>query len=151
MYRSAETSVSTNSVGSAGRCRAAFKASSRSHSATVFPALWAAVSTSANSSGVTLVAMVLARKTGRASSFWEAGDCNGAGMREVLMRNPPRNQIAPCDFRRQAPECWKPLAISAFTRLGSGVLWVFTRVNTSPTMRKLQTSKLLIQSAFTFG
>jgi hypothetical protein len=78
--RDAETSASNNSVGSAGRSRAAFKANSRSHSATVFPAPSAAVSTSASSSGVTLVAMVLARRSGRASPFGESGDCNGFGM-----------------------------------------------------------------------
>ena len=45
----------------------------------------AAVSTSASSSGVTLVAMVLARRTARASPLGEAEDCKGAGMRGVLM------------------------------------------------------------------
>ena len=32
--------------------------------------------------------MVFARKAGRPSSFGEAGDCNGAGMRGVLMGKP---------------------------------------------------------------
>jgi hypothetical protein len=34
---------------------------------------------------VSLVAIVLVRRTERASSLDEAGDCNGAGMRGVLM------------------------------------------------------------------
>src|SRR6202021_3467772 len=126
MYRSAETSASSSSVGSAGRSRAAFKARSRSHSAKVFPAPSAAVSTSASSSGVTLVAMVLARRTGRASPLGEAGDCNGAGMRGVLMGNPPQNQLAPCNFGRQV---WDGRSLCLSVRLhigGFGVLSVFT-------------------------
>ncbi len=63
----------------------------------IFPAS-AAVSTSANSSGVTLVAMVLARKTERASSFGEAGDCNGAGMRGVLMGEPASKTACTLQF-----------------------------------------------------
>jgi len=65
------------------------------------------------------------------------------------MGNPPRKQLAPCNFGRQAPDCWKPLVISAFTRRALwSALRVYARKHVT-TMQKLQTGKLLIQSAFT--
>src|SRR6202021_393024 len=107
MYRSAETSASSSSVGSAGRSRAAFKASSR---------------------GVTLVAMVLARRTGRASPLGEAGDCNGAGMRGVLMGKPASKPACTLRFCPSSAGIWKPLFISAFThRALSSALCVYAR------------------------
>jgi hypothetical protein len=65
------------------------------------------------------------------------------------MGNPPRNQLAPCDFGRQAPECWKPLPISAFTRRA---IWSALRVYARKRIGMVpdaRISKLLIQSMFT--
>ncbi len=63
-YLSAMTSASNSSVGSAGPSRAAFRTSSRSHTASVLPLFSEAASTSRSSSGVILVATVLVRNPG---------------------------------------------------------------------------------------
>ncbi len=72
MYRVADCSLRSSSIGSDGRCRAAFNARSRSHSARDFPSRSAADSTSRSSSGVIRVATVLVRKPGFSSTPAEA-------------------------------------------------------------------------------
>ncbi len=72
MYRVADCSLRSSSIGSAGRCRAASSARSRSHSARLLPSRSAAISTSRSSSGVIRVATVLVRKPGFSSTPAEA-------------------------------------------------------------------------------
>jgi hypothetical protein len=70
-------------------------------------------------------------------------------MRGVLMGNPPQKQLAPLQIGRQAPVCWKPLLISAFTRWALyGAVRVYARKRIGM-MTDARISKLLIQSAFT--
>ena len=109
----------------------------------------AAVSTSASSSGVTLVAMVLARRTARASPLGEAEDCKGAGMRGVLMgkrssRSACTQQFSPSSGRlRKVLVCHGVYATRAFrcTR-------VYPRKHVA-SVSELQTVKLLILSELT--
>jgi len=65
------------------------------------------------------------------------------------MENPPRKQLAPCNFGRQAQGYSKPLLISAFTR---SALWSALRVYARKRIGMVLDArmvKLLIQSAFT--
>jgi hypothetical protein len=65
------------------------------------------------------------------------------------MGKPASKSAGPCDFGRQAPDCWKPLSISAFTRR---TMWTALRVYARKriaVMPELHILKLLIQSALT--
>src|SRR5271170_6929198 len=95
MYRSATTSPSKSSEESAGRSRAAFSASSRSHTASVVPLFSAAVSTSRSSSGVILVAMVLVRKPDFSWGLSAELEVAGIVVRDMLMGEPAYIQDAP--------------------------------------------------------
>ena len=81
--------------------------------------------------------MVLARKTERASSFGEAGDCKGAGMRGVLnggTRLETSLHLAIFPVKLPIDES---LCLSVRLRNGCfGMLCAFTRVNALPPGRK---------------
>jgi hypothetical protein len=49
--------------------------------------------------------------------------------------------LAPCDFGRQAPNCRKPLSISAFTRRALWTAHAFTHVNAMPLCWSCRLSK----------
>src|ERR1019366_3733005 len=89
MERVAESSTKINSTGSAGRCRASRKTVSRSHSASVFPSLLTADSTSSSSSIESLVATVLARRIVRASALGSGCESEFWPVRVLLMGCPP--------------------------------------------------------------
>ena len=85
---------------------------------------------SASSSGVILVAMVLARRIERDSPCGETGDCNGPGMRGMLMGKPASKSACTPANRSSSVGMMEAFSLSVRLRGGrSGVLCAFTRVN----------------------
>jgi len=86
-----------NSIGSEGCSLAAVNAVSRSHSEGCLPARSAAYSTSATSSGVSLMEMVFVRKVGLLSSLDEVFFACSVAVWKVFIREPP---LLTCRFGR---------------------------------------------------